>query len=122
MRTILLIGLLAVLSGSMLLSQNIRLIDYRSEPDNSKNIDKIGPCVLKKELRGDVLTLELLSRNMQYSVTPKFTMTYKKGVLRITPVLPVTQLTDTVYAGAILNALIITWVLASSQVIAPIPV
>jgi pimeloyl-ACP methyl ester carboxylesterase len=32
------------------------------------------------------------------------------------------QLTDTVYAGAILNALIITWVLASSQVIAPIPV
>mgnify|MGYP001098695887 CR=1 FL=1 len=32
------------------------------------------------------------------------------------------QLTGTVYAGAGLNALIITWVLASSQVIAPIPV
>lgn len=32
------------------------------------------------------------------------------------------QLTGTVYAGAILNSLIITWVFASSQVIAPIPV
>jgi hypothetical protein len=32
------------------------------------------------------------------------------------------QLTGTIYAGAILNSLIITWVLASSQVIAPIPV
>lgn len=32
------------------------------------------------------------------------------------------QLTGTIYAGAVLNACIITWVLASSQVIAPIPV
>jgi len=32
------------------------------------------------------------------------------------------QLTGTVYPGAILNSLIITWVFASSQVIAPIPV
>jgi dienelactone hydrolase len=32
------------------------------------------------------------------------------------------QLTGNVYAGAILNSLIITWVFASSQVIAPIPV
>lgn len=32
------------------------------------------------------------------------------------------QLTGTIYAGAILNSLIITWVFASSQVIAPIPV
>jgi len=32
------------------------------------------------------------------------------------------QLTGTVYAGAILNSLIITWVFVSSQVIAPIPV
>lgn len=97
MRKVLITGLLVVLSGSMMLSQNIRLVDYRSEPDNSKNIDKTGPCVLKKELRGDVLTLELLSRNMQYSVTPNYTITYKKRVLQITPVLPQTQLPDTVY-------------------------
>ena len=32
------------------------------------------------------------------------------------------QLTGTVYAGAFLNALIITWMLVSAQVIAPIPV
>jgi len=32
------------------------------------------------------------------------------------------QLTGTIYAGAILNSLIIAWVFASSQVIAPIPV
>ncbi len=32
------------------------------------------------------------------------------------------QLTGTVYAGAFLNALIITWVLVTAQVIAPIPV
>ncbi len=32
------------------------------------------------------------------------------------------QLTGTVYAGAVLNALIVAWSLASSQVIAPIPV
>lgn len=31
------------------------------------------------------------------------------------------QLTGTIYAGAILNSLIITWVFASSQVIAPMP-
>ena len=32
------------------------------------------------------------------------------------------QLTGTIYAGAVLNSLIIAWVFASSQVIAPIPV
>jgi dienelactone hydrolase len=32
------------------------------------------------------------------------------------------QLTATVYAGAVVNSLIVTWALASSQVIAPIPV
>jgi hypothetical protein len=32
------------------------------------------------------------------------------------------QLTGTIYLGALLNALIVTWVFTSSQVIAPIPV
>jgi hypothetical protein len=97
MRILLIIGLLVVLSNSMLLSQDIRLIDYRSEPNHSKNIDKTGQCLLRKELNGDILTVELLSRNMQYSVTPEFTCTFQKGALRITSVLPSTQLKDTVY-------------------------
>lgn len=97
MRTTLITLLLVIVANGFLLSQDIRLVEYKSEPDHSKNIDKTGPCVLKKELKGDVLTVELLSRNMQYSVTPNYTMTYKKGVLRITPVLPETRLPDTVY-------------------------
>ena len=85
------------LTNGSLMSQEIHMLEYTTSPDHSNDIDKVGQCVLKNELKGDILTVELLSRNMQYSVTPKFTTTYKKGILRITPVLPTTKLKDTVY-------------------------
>lgn len=97
MKTILIFGILLVFSIGILLSQNVQLIDYTSFPDHSRNIDKVGKCVLSKELKGDILTVELFSSNMQYSVKPKFEFTYRNGILRITPVLPMTQLKDTVY-------------------------
>jgi len=97
MRTWLIIGFLYLLPNGILFSQNIRLIDYNFYPDHSKNIDKVGECVLAKALSGDTLRLEVLSRNMLYSVNPKFKFTYLKGILRIDAVLPVTRLKDTVY-------------------------
>ena len=97
MRTILILGMLLTFSTDTVLSQEIRLIDYTSSPDYSMNIDKVGKCVLKKALEGDILTLELFSTNTQYSVKPKFEFTYGKGILRIETKLPMTQLKDTVY-------------------------
>src|ERR1035437_1475255 len=83
MKAILIILILSVFSCGILLSQDIRLIDYTSFPDHSKNYDKVGNCVLKKTLAGDILTVELLSQNMQSSIKPKFEFTYRNGILRI---------------------------------------
>jgi len=83
MKTILIALILSVFSYGILLSQNIRLIDYTSFRDHSKNYDKVGNCVLKKTLTGDILTVELFSQNMQSSIKPKFEFTYRNRILRI---------------------------------------
>jgi len=88
MRTILIIGFLFIFSNGMLYSQDIRLIDYTSYPDHSKNIDKVGECVLKKVLHGDTLTVELLLRNMKCSVKPSIEFTYLFDILNISYKLP----------------------------------
>ena len=81
----------------ILFSQNIQLIGYTSFPDHSKNYDKVGNCVLKKTLSNNILTVELLSQNMQSSKAPEYKCTYLNGVLKITTVWPESRGKDTVY-------------------------
>ena len=98
MKAILIILILSVFSCSILLSQDIRLIDYMSFPDHSKNYDKVGNCVLKKTLTGDILTVELLSQNMQSNRKPEYAFTYRNGILKISTVWPESKKgKDTVY-------------------------
>lgn len=97
MKTIFIIPILYVFSTVILLSQNIRFIDYTSFPDHSKNYDKVGNCVLKKTLAGDILTVELLSQNMQSNRKPEYAFTYRNGILRISTVWPESKGKDTIY-------------------------
>ena len=99
MRTKLIIGFLFVFFNGILYSQDIRLIDYISYPDHSKNIDKVGECVMKKILHGDTLTVELLSRNMKYSVKPTIEFTYRYDTLTISYKLPYKN-RDSIYFDA----------------------
>jgi len=102
MRIILIIGFLFVFSNGILYSRDIRLIDHTFYPDHSKNIDKVGECVLKKVLHGDTLTVELLLRNMKYSVKPSIEFSYRFDTLNISYKLPYKN-RDSIYFDPIKN-------------------
>jgi len=88
---------LFAVSTGRLFPQQIAFIGYTSFPDHSKNYDRVGNCVLKKTINGDILTVELFSQNMQSSKTPDFKCTYRYGKLKISTVWPESRGKDTVY-------------------------
>ena len=103
MRKLLIAAFLFVISTGILLSQSIHFIDYTSFPDQTKNYDRVGNCVLKKTLTGDILTVELLSQNMQSSIKPKFEFNYRKGILRISAITIEIKGKDSVYFDKVTN-------------------
>ena len=107
MRKLLIAGFLIVISTGILLSQGIHFIDYTSSPDHSKNYDRVGNCVLKKTLTGDILTVELLSQNMQSSIKPVFEFNYRKGILKISAIWTETKGKDSVYFDKVTNRKVI---------------
>jgi hypothetical protein len=106
MKITLFILILTVFLSGIVLSQNIRFVDYTSFPDHSKNYDKVGNCVLKKTLTGDILTVELLSQNMQNNRKPEYAFTYRNGILRISTVWPETKGKDTVFYDKVQKKLV----------------
>lgn len=103
MKKLLIEAFLFVFSTGILYSQGIQFIGYTSFPDHSKNYDRVGNCVLKKTLTGDVLTVELLSQNMQSNIKPKFEFNYRKGILRISTIWSENLGKDSVYFDKVRN-------------------
>jgi len=62
----------------------IQLIDYHSESYILKKFEYVGECVLSNHLSKDTLTIELLSRNMQFSQQPDVDFILKNDTLNIT--------------------------------------
>lgn len=61
-----------------------QLIDYDSKSYSLKKIEYVRECVLSNHLSKDTLTIELLSRNMQFSQKPDLDFIVKNDTLNIT--------------------------------------
>jgi len=74
----------SIKENSLIEHDSIQLIDYNSESYTLKKIEYVGECVLSNHLSKDTLTIELLSRNMQFSPPPDWDFILKNDTLNIT--------------------------------------
>lgn len=76
--------------------KSIQLIDYNSASYSLKKIEFVRECVLKNHLSNDTLTLELLSKNMQFSQKPEIKYILQNDTLNITVQVKTIQKKDTI--------------------------